>query len=408
MDCIQFLKEVNLDNNKKKPGRKVAIIGGGNSALDSARTAVRLGCEEVHIIYRRSRREMPANPHEVDEAEREGIKIHYLAAPVRILGDRGKVTGMDCIRMELGEPDASGRRRPVPIKGSGYVVNADFIIPAISQRPDLSFLPKNHGFKITEWNTFAIDEETLESNVSGVFAGGDVATGPKTIIDAIGAGHRGATSIDRYLRGEKLKAARSCETEDFQLVVDGYEHAEMKRTDIPAIPIERRGGFDEVESAMDEEAAVREAKRCLRCGPCVECEACVASCWKKLMAVEGADDEGKRDILVQIPWAPERFPPGNGPWPASVTLKGKSRMEVEAEPVLSRVITRKCRGCGRCKDVCEYRAITLEESGKRLTAVIDPLLCRGCGTCTPVCPSSAIEPLHFGDSKLSRLLSAKG
>ncbi len=198
LDCIEFLKRVNL-GDKTKPGNKVIVIGGGNSAIDSARTALRLGCDEVTILYRRSRKEMPANPWEVEAAEHEGVKIHYLAAPVKILGSNGKVTGMVCTKMKLGKLDASGRRRPIPIEGSEFEVEADLIIPAISQQPDLSFLPDDHGFEISRWNSFVVDERTMATNREGIYAGGDDVTGPATVIEAIQAGHIAASSIKEYL-----------------------------------------------------------------------------------------------------------------------------------------------------------------------------------------------------------------
>jgi len=405
VDCIQFLNSVFNLGRKEKPGRKAAVIGGGNSAVDSARTAVRLGCDEVHIVYRRSRKEMPGNPHEIDEAEKEGVRITYLAAPVRILGRNERVIGMECVRMKLGEPDESGRRRPIPVEGSEFVIDTDFIVPAISQKPDLSFLPDGHGFEITKWNTFAVDEETMETPVPGIFAGGDAVTGPRTVIDAIGAGHKAAVSIDRYLKGEKLKAPCTLpEVQGLQLVVDGYMHREQMRAEAPSLAYEERASFVEVESRFDEETAVREAKRCLRCGPCVECDMCIASCWKKVMAVEDVKDAGRgNDVLIQIPWAPEMFPSSDVPWTANVRAHGKEKGGVLAEPIISRVAGKRCRGCGKCVDVCQYKAPRLEESKGSLNARIDPLLCRGCGTCTPVCPSSAIEPLHFADDRLARL-----
>ena len=199
LDCVKFLRAVNL-GDKTRPGNKVIVIGGGNSAIDSARTAIRLGCEEVTILYRRSRREMPANSWEVDGADEEGVKIHYLAAPTKVLGKGGKVAGMECTRMELGKLDASGRRRPVPVAGSEFTVEADLIIPAISQEPDISFLPDEHGFEISRWNSFVINESTGETNRDGVYAGGDDVTGPATVIEAIQAGHVAATSIKEFLK----------------------------------------------------------------------------------------------------------------------------------------------------------------------------------------------------------------
>lgn len=143
---------------------------------------------------------MPANEWEIEEAEHEGVQIHYLAAPVKILGKNGRVAGMECTKMELGKLDASGRRRPIPIKGSEFTIEADVIIPAISQQPDISFLSEGHGLEISRWDSFVIDERTMQTNLPDVFAGGDAVTGPATVIEAIAAGHRAAAGIDHYLR----------------------------------------------------------------------------------------------------------------------------------------------------------------------------------------------------------------
>ena len=197
LDCVIFLRRANLGDHTK-PGKKVIVIGGGNSAIDSARTALRLGCDEVYILYRRSRAEMPANPWEVEAAEEEGVKIHYLAAPVKILGENGRVVGMQCTKMQLGKLDESGRRRPIPISGSEFEIEADLVIPAISQEPDISFLHEGHGLEISKWNSFVIDR-TGATNRPGVYAGGDDVTGPQTVIKAIAAGHTAADGIDKYL-----------------------------------------------------------------------------------------------------------------------------------------------------------------------------------------------------------------
>ena len=199
VDCVTFLRDQALGNAVETKG-KLIVIGGGNAAIDSARVGWRMGFDEVYILYRRTKKEMPANPWEIDAAEHEGVIIQYLAAPVEILGKDGRVCGMKCIKMELGEPDASGRRRPVPIEGSEYVIDAETIVPAISQGTNLDFLGEDHGLDINRWNTFDVDEETCATNIPGVFAGGDVVTGPDIAIRAVAAGKRAAEGIHEYLR----------------------------------------------------------------------------------------------------------------------------------------------------------------------------------------------------------------
>jgi len=201
VDCVTFLREQALGTLPEAKG-KLIVIGGGNAAIDSARVGWRMGFDEVYILYRRTKKEMPANPWEIDAAEHEGVILQYLAAPVEILGKDGKVTGMKCIKMELGEPDASGRRRPVPIEGSEYVIDAETIVPALSQGVDLSFLKEGHDLEISRWNTFEIDEETGATNVPGVFAGGDIVTGPNIAIRAVAGGKRAAEGIHEYLRSK--------------------------------------------------------------------------------------------------------------------------------------------------------------------------------------------------------------
>lgn len=201
VDCVTFLRNQALGSLPGAKG-KLIVIGGGNAAIDSARVGWRMGYDEVYILYRRTKKEMPANSWEIDAAEHEGVIIQYLAAPVEILGENGKVTGMKCIKMELGEPDASGRRRPVSIEGSEYIIDAETIVPAISQGADLSFLAKGHNLNLSRWNTFEIDEETGATNVPGVFAGGDVVTGPNIAIRAIAGGKHAAVGIHAYLRSK--------------------------------------------------------------------------------------------------------------------------------------------------------------------------------------------------------------
>ena len=266
---IEFLRRVNLGEKILLSG-KVAVVGGGNVAFDAARTALRLGAEEVFIVYRRTRDEMPANEEEIEEAEHEKIRLLYLLAPTRVITSDGRVSGLECQRMELGDFDAGGRRRPVPVKGSEFVLKADWIIPAIGYVPDLSGLPQDDGFKATKAGTLSVDPLTLSTHLPGVFAGGDVVTGPSTVVEAMAAGSQAAVSIDRFLKGEDLRLNRTFSAEeraDVPKPEDGGEEETIKpRAAMGALHADRRVcTFEEVNLGFDEETAVREAKRCLRC-----------------------------------------------------------------------------------------------------------------------------------------------
>jgi glutamate synthase (NADPH/NADH) small chain len=208
----EFLIRVNLMKAYKFPeydtpvwvGKKVAVIGGGNSAMDSARSALRLGADEVWVIYRRSRKEMPTRLEEVENAEEEGIKFKFLSNPVRYFGDeRGWVKGMECIAMELGEPDESGRRRPLPIKGSEFVIDVDTVIVAIGNTANPLIQRTTEGLEVTKWGTIVVDEETGKTSKEGVYAGGDVVSGVATVISAMGAGKRAARAIHEYLMNKR-------------------------------------------------------------------------------------------------------------------------------------------------------------------------------------------------------------
>ncbi len=276
---IDFLRRVAL-GEKVFLGDRVAVVGGGNVAMDAVRTALRTGSSEAFVLYRRTRAEMPAADEEIEEALQEEINMEFLTAPVKVLGSGGKVTGIECIRMELGEPDESGRRRPVPIEGSEFTIEADAIIPAIGQKSDLSFVTEESGIAVNKWNTFDVDTVTFATNVEGVFAGGDDVTGPATVIEAINAGKEAAKSIDRYLRGEDVKLGR--ERDWTYNVADKVDTSSVKKENRPPMPeIEpeiRRANFEEVLKGYSEEDALREAKRCLSCGICSECYQCVEAC----------------------------------------------------------------------------------------------------------------------------------
>lgn len=195
--ALDFLWRAN-SGDEMEVGKNVAVVGGGNVAMDAAKTALNIGAKEVTILYRRTREEMPAIPWEVKEAEREGVKIEFLVSPKRLLGENGKVSSIECVQMQLGELDESGRRRAVPIEGSGFKKEADMVIVAVGEVPDLGFLPKE--VELNEDGTVCVDPLTLETSLPCVFAGGDVVTGPATVIEAILTGKNAAESIERCLK----------------------------------------------------------------------------------------------------------------------------------------------------------------------------------------------------------------
>jgi len=266
---LRFLRDIKV-GKPLKIGSRVAVIGGGNVALDASRTAIRLGANDVSIFYRRSREEMPVTDVEYDEALAEGIQTNFLVSPTRIVNDNWKVSGLNCINMKLAEPDASGRRRPVPIAGSEFFAEADTVIAAVGQAPDLSFLPPDSALERTRWERLAIDSNRLATNVPGVFAGGDFVFGPGFVIEAIAAGRRGAIAVDKYLSGDTSRVEiydlkpSIIEEEPEREAEESWEAQFRPAT--PLLPAEeRKHSFKETELGFSEEDARREAKRCLRC-----------------------------------------------------------------------------------------------------------------------------------------------
>ncbi len=274
---IDFLSRL-ADGEEIPVGKSAVIIGGGNTAIDCTRNLLRLGVEDVNIVYRRTRKEMPANAVEIDAAEEEGVKLQFLAAPTRVIGDEnGHVTHMEYLKMELGEPDASGRRRPVPIEGSETILETDMVITAIGQSPEIAFMEgimeQVMELKTTRWNTIDVDPATLQSSIPHVFAAGDGATGPDLVVSAIGGGRRAARSIHQYVMGQPVSADpkelnRDLIAETLFDQVPGIE--KRKRAPMPELPIaDRIQSFIEVDQVLTEEAAHGESTRCLSC--CLTC-----------------------------------------------------------------------------------------------------------------------------------------
>ena len=278
---IDFLKAFNLHDKNLARGH-VGVIGGGNSAIDAARTALRQkDIESVTILYRRTREEMPAFAEEIEAADQEGIKIVTLVTPTKVIAEKGRLTGVEFVTNELGDTDASGRRRPVRIDGTEHVIKLDTLIVAISEDAGIDAIgpAKSSGIETTKWNTVKADEGTLLTNRLGVFAAGDVVRGPNTVVEAIADGKRAALMIDRYVRGETMvrpAQPRLPQTYIPQIEIPKEEEPLTGRVETPRAPAEwRKRNFAEVEVSLSTQEAYHEACRCLRCDleftkPCEE------------------------------------------------------------------------------------------------------------------------------------------
>ncbi len=270
---IEFLHELNVGSSPEI-GNKVLVVGGGNTAIDAARSARRLG-KRVTVLYRRTRDEMPAVPEEVEEAMKEGVGIEFLVAPVAAVGNRRKVAKLRMIRMSLGDPDASGRRKPIPIEGSDFELETECVISAVGEVPDLSFLP----YSFLKKNSRIFVDGDYLTGVPGIFAGGDAASNPNgTVVDAIRAGKEAAISIDEFLgwrsKGNGLDHS-VVRPEDINTFYFPHE----KRLEVPRITVDRGiSSFSEVNKSIGEDRAVREAERCFGCGTCLHCDVCLTFC----------------------------------------------------------------------------------------------------------------------------------
>jgi formate dehydrogenase major subunit len=352
---VTFMLRVNLEKDLKI-GSRVAVVGGGNTAMDAARSSLRLGAKEVFIIYRRTREEMPVDPRELEQVEEEGIEIHYLTQPVRILSRDGiRVSGVQCIRNRLGEPEKDGRRRPIPIEGTEFDIDIDLLIPAVSQSPDISFLPEEIGLEISKWDRLSVNPITFETNVHGIFAGGDFITGPRDVIRVIADGRKAALSIHSYLCGKEFEKKPPYFTALSEIKIDP-DLEKIPRQKIDTIPIQERKSVNkEVELGFSKDVAVKEAARCLQCHiftifdrtKCILCGGCVDICPKSCFRMAGLDEiEGDEKFSTLVK-----------------SLYGISLEEAE-ERNLSTVIFKeesRCIQCGLCAKRCPTGTITMEE-----------------------------------------------
>ncbi|MHC4322528.1 MAG: FAD-dependent oxidoreductase, partial [Planctomycetota bacterium] len=338
---ITYMKDINLGKQAKVPS-KVAVVGGGFTAIDCARSSLRLGAKEVFIIYRRTLKEMPAGELEVSMAEEEAIKILYLTTPIKILGDKkSNVKAIECIKNKLGEPDASGRRRPEPVPGSEFTLPVDVVIAAIGQSPDISFMAETSGVKFTKWGTVEVDTESFTTSRAGVFAGGDFITGPRNAIEVIGDGRKAAKAIDDYLSGGK-ETKYDYFFKDKEPVRNDPGYESIPRQKQNAVQMGARWDIDkEVELGFSKENASKEADRCLLCHynifideKCVLCGGCIDVCPHNCIEMISRDKVETESLLDgEIP----------DDWDAV--------MAIDEE---------KCIRCGLCVKRCPVDAITMK------------------------------------------------
>ncbi len=366
VQAVDFLRRANA-GEAVEVGQRVVVVGGGNAAMDAARTARRLAGPgaAVTVIYRRSRAEMPATPGEVEEALREGVRFQFLANPVRLLPGPGgqRVAQAECLRMRLGPPDASGRRRPEPIPGSEFLLEADTVIVAIGQAPDLSWLADEEGLEATRGGTLAVaDADTLETTLPGVFAGGDaVGLGPLIAIQAVADGLRAARAIHAYLQGTRLRVRLdgAFSVIPDHRMPDGYYR--LRRTEPPLLPVERRSLEAEVEGPFPREVAEEQARRCLQCqvqtvfhgDRCILCGGCVDVCPERCLKMVRLDRIEGDEVLEAAVEARYGLPLAafqKGWWPPGVLERGTAMIKDET----------RCIRCGLCARRCPTGAITME------------------------------------------------
>ncbi|KUO74226.1 MAG: molybdopterin oxidoreductase [Clostridia bacterium BRH_c25] len=349
-------------------GQQVIVIGGGNTAMDVARTAVRLGAEHVQVLYRRTRAEMPAEEIEIEEAEEEGVEFIYLVAPIEVIEENGRAKAVRCQRMKLGAPDKSGRRSPEPIPGDEVTISADLIVSAIGQKVNAENVKE---LAVTKKGTISVNASTFETSMPGIFAGGEAVTGPKIAIEAIAQGKNAAHVIDGYLKGEITPVANPCYIEQEDLTPEDFADREKKdREHLKVLPAQtRRMSFGAISETFDEEAAVKEASRCLECG-CHDYFEC------KLVKYIGQYDINTKALKGEI----------------------HRKEEADTHPFIKRN-AEKCILCGLCFRACEevtgVTALGLLDRGFDSVVIpefglpLEESACISCGHCIDVCPTGA-------------------
>jgi len=416
---VDFLREVAL-GNPPDIRDKVAVIGGGFSAMDAARVSIRQGAKEVTVIYRRTEKEMPAHEIEVHDAREEGVNFLFLAAPVKVEEENGRVKGIVLQKMELGEPDDSGRRRPEPVAGSEYLMELDTIIPAIGQRPKLTYVPGegseecgflegDTGVKCSRRQTIETNPKTYQTGRPGVFAGGDAVTGAATVVQAIGAGKQAAAAMDAFMRGvdmSEYEAALPEFDKPPMIAIPAWRPETADRqlsSNITAA--ERKDNFREVEQGFSETAAKTEGERCLQC-ICEGVESCKLRRYSinhGLLKEEGnrfAGDQhlyGRDTTHAFVQRDPNRcidcarcvrvckFITGSGVY----ELANRGADTIATPAFDASLNDTDCVSCGRCANICPTGALFTRE--RELTDWhLDTSRCIFCADCVEVCPQDAL------------------
>ncbi|MGA1793629.1 MAG: FAD-dependent oxidoreductase [Thermoplasmatota archaeon] len=391
VDPLVFLKKVNSEGGIKLEGSMV-VLGGGSTAFDVARSAVRSGSRKVTIAYRRGFDEIPAEDEEIEEAREEGIEILTLAVPKKIITVDGRATGIELLKAELGDMDDSGRRKPIPIDGSEFIIDADIIVPAIGARPEIGSV---NGKDITTQKRRVITDDKGETPISAIFAAGDVVTGPSSVVDAIGQGHVVSRGVHLYLRKED-EVQVSSDTCAIPFVLAEKENSCSECAPERVQGIDRTSSFNEVEKGIHDFEAVEEASRCATCGPCHACSICVPTCeYKQLVA--SVDDT---TFLLKVPSdLSKEVMEDKGVNLTIETTSGTAGLELSSlTPVIDADL---CLACGRCEEVCAYRAVSVKllKGGKK-TAGVSHDKCASCSACVSVCPSGAITQGFMSDNEI--------
>ena len=398
VDALDLLRDVNESKISQLKGILV-VIGGGSTAFDAARSGIRLGAKKVIIAYRRGIEEMPAEKEEVEAAKEEGIEILTLSIPNKIIEKDGKVTGIEFLKAKLGEPDKSGRRRPVPIKNSEFLVKADKIIPAVGAMPDVGQVG---GIKVTTPKGVIDVAEHGKTPVKGIFAAGDVEMGPSSVVEAIGRGHEASKGINAYLR-----AIKPAETEELlksiQIYLGSRVCSNAKYIPSREIDKDKIKTFQEVEKSFTDFQAVEEASRCFSCGPCCACPTCLPNCKNKQLVAEIQDTT----FLVKSPMSLSDNISKKGPTNFKLKSEGKTR-NIKLFSLTSKVNPDLCIGCGRCEEVCAYRAIkNIISKDNRTVSQVSHEACASCSACVSECPSGAITQGYMSDDEILKRLHEK-